>query len=137
MLRQLLTLLLISLLPVLPCAAGTFRAGAATADITPAEGVLLDGPISKNGPVTGIHDRLHARALVLDDGDTRLGIVICDACMIGRDIFDQARQLIGKQSTINPQFILMAATPTAYSMRPHPRSTGHDAATAPQSLCAS
>ena len=36
------------------------RAGAATADITPEEGVSLDGPISKNGPVTGIHDPLHA-----------------------------------------------------------------------------
>ena len=116
MLRQLAMLLLISL-PLTPCAAGTFRAGAATADITPAKGVLLDGPISKNGPVTGIHDRLHARALVLDDGKTRLGIVICDACMIGRDVFDQARQLIGKQSAINPQFILMAATHTHAAVR--------------------
>ena len=35
MLRQLLMLLLLSLLPLSPCAAGTFRAGAATADITP------------------------------------------------------------------------------------------------------
>ena len=98
MLKQLSMGLLISLLTASPCAAGTFRAGAASADITPANGVLLDGPISKNGPVTGVHDRLHARALVLDDGKTRLGIVICDACMIGRDVFDQARILIGTLS---------------------------------------
>ncbi len=122
--RQLSMLLLISLLPCSPCAAGTFRAGAATADITPAKGVLLDGPISKNGPVTGIHDRLHARALVLDDGQTRLGIVICDACMIGRDVFDHARLLIGKQSTINPQFILMAATHTHAAVRATHIGTG-------------
>ena len=54
MLKQLSMGLLISLLTVSPCAAGTFRAGAASADITPANGVLLDGPISKNGPVTMI-----------------------------------------------------------------------------------
>lgn len=124
MLRQFSLLLLISLLQLSPCAAGTFRAGAATADITPPKGVLLDGPISKNGPVTGIHDRLHARALVLDDGNTRLGIVICDACMIGRDVFDQARMLIGKQSTINPQFILMAATHTHAAVRATHIGTG-------------
>ncbi|MCP3694041.1 MAG: hypothetical protein GY917_17685, partial [Planctomycetaceae bacterium] len=92
MLRNLLLLLVLAFVAVEPCSAGTFRAGAATADITPANGVLLDGPISKNGPVTGVHDRLHARALVLDDGKTRVGIVICDACMIGRDVFDQARK---------------------------------------------
>jgi len=60
------------------------RAGAAKVDITPILGVSLDGPISKNGPVTGVYDRLHARALVFDDGETRLVIVVCDACMIGR-----------------------------------------------------
>ena len=110
-------ILLAYLLSAQCCAAETFRAGAATADITPQKGVLLDGPISKNGPVTGVHDRLHARALVLDDGKTRLGIVICDACMIGRDVFDQARTLIGQKSTMNPQFILMAATHTHAAVR--------------------
>ncbi len=43
-----------------------FRAGAATADITPKPGVSLDGPISKPGPVRGVHDPLTARALVMD-----------------------------------------------------------------------
>ncbi|MCP3693396.1 MAG: hypothetical protein GY917_14445, partial [Planctomycetaceae bacterium] len=106
------------------CSAGTFRAGAATADITPANGVLLDGPISKNGPVTGVHDRLHARALVLDDGKTRIGIVICDACMIGQDVFDQARKLIAEKSTMHPASILMAATHTHAAVRATHIGTG-------------
>ncbi|MEQ9070572.1 MAG: hypothetical protein RLO18_27805, partial [Gimesia chilikensis] len=39
------------------------RAGAAMIDITPEPGVSLDGVISKNGPVTGVHDRIYSRAL--------------------------------------------------------------------------
>ena len=70
-----------------------FRAGAAKADITPGQGVSLDGPISKNGPVRGIHDRLYARALVLDDASTRLAIVICDSCIIGSDVYDAAKAM--------------------------------------------
>jgi len=124
MLRNLLLLAALAFMAVEPCSAGTFRAGAATADITPANGVLLDGPISKNGPVTGVHDRLHARALVLDDGKTRVGIVICDACMIGQDVFDQARKLIAEKSTIHPDSILMAATHTHAAVRATHIGTG-------------
>ena len=59
------------------------RAGAAKVDITPAMGVSLDGSISKNGPATSVHDRLHARCLVLDDGGTKIALVVCDACISG------------------------------------------------------
>ena len=44
------------------------RAGAAIADITPALGVSLSGPISKRGPAQRIVTPLFARVLVLDNG---------------------------------------------------------------------
>ncbi len=94
-----------------------FRAGAATADITPKVGVSLDGSISKNGPVVGVNDRLHARALVLDDGQMRMAIVICDACMIGREVFDAAKKSIHKQTGLPANRILMAATHTHAAVR--------------------
>ncbi|MCZ6644144.1 MAG: neutral/alkaline non-lysosomal ceramidase N-terminal domain-containing protein [Gammaproteobacteria bacterium] len=94
-----------------------FRAGAATMDITPKRGVSLDGPISKNGPVTGVHDRLHARALMLDDGKTRLAIVICDACMIGRDVFDAAKKMVQDATDLPAGRMLMAATHTHAAVR--------------------
>ena len=47
--------------PVSAEAASPLRAGAATAEITPQAGVSLDGPISKNGLVTGVHDPCFAR----------------------------------------------------------------------------
>lgn len=93
------------------------RAGAATTDTTPQQGVSLDGPISKNGPVTGVHDRLHARAIVLDDGTTRLAIVICDACMIGRDVFDAAKKMVQHQTGFPTNRMLMAATHTHAAVR--------------------
>lgn len=105
----------ISFVLVLNCQAadsGALRAGAAKVDITPKPGVSLDGPISKNGPVTGVHDPLHARALVLADDETRLAIVICDACMIGRDVFDAAKAIAHEKTNIATDHMLMAATHT-------------------------
>ena len=94
-----------------------FRAGAAAVDVTPKLGVLLDGTISKPGPAKGVHDRLHVRALVLDDGAKRLAIVICDACMIGRDVFDAAKTIVHKQTGIAREHILTAATHTHAAVR--------------------
>jgi len=93
------------------------RAGAAAVDVTPEKGVSLDGPISKNGPVTGVNDRLHARAIVLDDGKLRLAIVIVDACMIGRDVFDAAKAILAKESGLAPENVLAAATHTHAAVR--------------------
>ncbi len=98
-------------------AGNPLRAGAATAEITPGAGVSLDGPISKNGPVMGVHDPLFARALVLDDGQTRLAIVICDACMIGRDVFDAAKAIVHKQTGLPADRMLMAGTHTHAAVR--------------------
>lgn len=92
-------------------------AGAAKVDITPPAGVSLDGPISKNGPVTAVHDPLHARALVLDAGGVRVAIVVCDACMIGRDVLDAAKARVVESSQIPVERILIAATHTHAAVR--------------------
>jgi hypothetical protein len=89
-----------------------FEAGAAKVDITPEAGVSLAGPISKNGPVTGVHDRLHARALMLGDGVTRLAIVVCDACIIGGDVFDAAKAIVHRETGLATDRMLMSATHT-------------------------
>src|SRR5688572_16057870 len=63
-----------------------FRAGAATSNITPA----LDQPVVGGftpRPGKHIHDELHARCLVLDDGQTRIGFAICDNVGIPREVF--------------------------------------------------
>src|SRR4029450_8035965 len=54
-------------------AADEFRAGAATSNITPPIGGNIVGGFSP-APSTHIHDELHARCLVLDDGKTKLAL---------------------------------------------------------------
>src|SRR5438309_735956 len=74
-------------------AAKKFRAAAATSNITPAIGGDIVGgflPI----PSQHIHDDLHARCLVLDDGNTRLALVVCDLLGMHRLVSDEARKLI-------------------------------------------
>jgi hypothetical protein len=94
----------------LAVAAEPFLAGAATADLTPGEGVSLDGPISKPGPVRGVHDRLTSRALVLKQGDTSVLIVVNDMCMIDREVYDAAKKKVFETTGIPPSHQLMAAT---------------------------
>jgi neutral ceramidase len=58
-------------------------AGSATSNVTPPLGGAIVGgwaPV----PATYIHDELHARCLVLDDGVSRLAIVVVDSLGIPR-----------------------------------------------------
>jgi hypothetical protein len=88
-----------------------FRAGAATSNITPRLGRLIVGNFTQPR-ATNIHDELHARCLVLDDGQTKIGLVVCDSVGIDREVFDLARRLISKETGIPGDNLLMSATHT-------------------------
>ncbi|QDU98727.1 neutral/alkaline non-lysosomal ceramidase N-terminal domain-containing protein [Lignipirellula cremea] len=92
-------------------AARVFRAGAAAADITPPLGEAVVGGFAPF-PSVEVHDPLHARCLVLDNGETKIAWVICDNLGIIAEVFDDARQLIAKETDLPPENILMAATHT-------------------------
>jgi hypothetical protein len=90
----------------------TFRAGAFAVDITP-----IQFPVSVNGGMTDrhatkAHDPLHARCLVLDDGSTKIAIVVCDSCMIPREILDEAKRQASKLTGIPVNRMLISATHT-------------------------
>lgn len=88
-----------------------FRAGAATSNITPPIGELIVGGFE---PIlsTNIHDELLARCLVLDDGRTRIGIVVCDNLGISREVCDEAKRLAQAATGIAGERILIASTHT-------------------------
>jgi len=92
-------------------AAAELQAGAATACITPPLGEPIVGGFHPF-PAEHIHDDLHARCLVLDDGETQLAVVICDLLGIHRSVSDEARRLIASETGIPPQQVLIAATHT-------------------------
>ncbi|WP_406693601.1 neutral/alkaline non-lysosomal ceramidase N-terminal domain-containing protein [Singulisphaera sp. Ch08] len=88
-----------------------FRAGAFASNITPPLGELIVGNFT-TPPATHIHDELHARCLVLDDGKTRLAFAICDNVGIPREVFDTAKKMVNETTGIPVDHILMAATHT-------------------------
>jgi hypothetical protein len=88
-----------------------FRAGAATSNITPWLGISSNGGMQDRVP-QHVHDELHARALVLDDGQTRLAVVTVDSCMVPRQILDAAKKLVQLRSGLPIENMLMSATHT-------------------------
>jgi hypothetical protein len=85
--------------------APVFRAGATTSNITPPLGAdIIGGFVSF--PSTNVHDDLHARCLVLDDGQTKLALVVLelldiDYCETGLEF----RQ----RSPVQPAFLISLA----------------------------
>ena len=103
-----------------------FRAGAAKVDITPKVWpVQLVGSFSER-LADKAHDPLHARALVCDDGKTRLAIVIVDNCLIGRNYLDRAKALAAKKTKVRADRILVAATHTHTAPPGKDRRTNRD-----------
>lgn len=90
-----------------------FRAGAAVSNITP----FLGTPVAGAGsivPTSNVHDELHARALILDDGDTRIALVVCDSSGISHSICEKAREYIAANEAIqiSPGNVMISATHT-------------------------
>jgi Neutral/alkaline non-lysosomal ceramidase, N-terminal len=85
------------------------RAGAAASNITPPLGVNINGGMS-NRTASHIHDELHARALVLDNGTNKIAIVVCDSCMIPQSILNRAKHLAHGFTGIAPDQMLVSAT---------------------------
>ncbi|MGV3753833.1 MAG: hypothetical protein ACO1QS_00455 [Verrucomicrobiota bacterium] len=88
-----------------------FRAGAATSNITPHLGISINGNM-QDGKATHIHDELHARCLALDDGTTKLVLVVCDSCMIPREVFDAAKKMVHEATGLPLANMMMSATHT-------------------------
>jgi neutral ceramidase len=88
-----------------------FRAGAAGSNITPWLGISSNGGMQDRVP-QHVHDELHARALVLDDGQTRLALVTIDSCMVPREILDAAKRIAHRHTGLPVENMLMSATHT-------------------------
>ncbi|HMF72539.1 MAG TPA: hypothetical protein VK616_13770, partial [Flavitalea sp.] len=88
-----------------------FRAGASTSNITPPLGTPIVGNFVEP-PATQIHDELHARCLVLDDGTTQLAFVIVDNVGINQKVFDEAKHQIHERTGLPEEHLLMSAVHT-------------------------
>ncbi len=90
--------------------APVFKAGAARVDATPRHlPVIVNGSMLER-MVEEVNDPLHVRAVVMDDGKTKIAMVLVDSCMMPRDLLDQAKQMASSQTGIPTANILVSAT---------------------------
>jgi neutral ceramidase len=93
--------------------AQSLRAGAAKVDVTPAENAL---PANYEG----ILDRIHARAIVLDDGGAKAALVSVDAGGIPEPVWQDVAGRLERELGIPPSNVLLTATHTHSAPRQEP-----------------
>lgn len=89
----------------------SLQAGAFQVDITPSRGSIIGVDFFPHY-ARFIHDPLFAKALVLQQGETRLAIVVIDICIIPSDLLAEIRALIQEQTGIPLPNILVSCTHT-------------------------
>jgi hypothetical protein len=105
-------LLLMTVLAMPALSAAPIKAGAAVTDITPTSfPVNMPGGFSAN-EAKGAHDPLNARALVLDDGKTKLAWVVIDHLSVPRKVTAEAKEIASKATGIPVENMLVSATHT-------------------------
>ncbi|MEM2110607.1 MAG: hypothetical protein QXX08_01875 [Candidatus Bathyarchaeia archaeon] len=87
------------------------KAGAAMVDITPPLGVEISGYFEKR-IARDIHDPLFSKALILDDGASKVAIVVCDLISVERKYLDNAKNVIYERTGIPPSNVLICCTHT-------------------------
>jgi hypothetical protein len=111
-------ILCLALLPVLASAQDqpVFKAGAATSNITPPLGMEIVGNFAPRPLATNVHDELHARCLVLDDGTTKLVFVVADTISLARDVWDEAKERLEADTGIPASHMMFSGTHTHSSV---------------------
>ena len=92
-------------------AAPGLKIGVASATITPFLDVPLEGYYYPRMP-DGVHDDLHAKALVIDDGHEQAVLVACDLVEVTREAVEEARRQISARCGIPADHVLISATHT-------------------------
>ena len=93
--------------------AESWRAGAASAIITPDEGMPMAGYASRDRPADGKVTELYAKALVLEAANqTKAVVVTLDLVGIDRELAIEVRQLIAKKHSILVERVLLCCSHT-------------------------
>ena len=89
------------------------RVGTAAVDITPEPGLPLMGNFRDDYAARGMHDPLWARAIVFsDDRGEKAGLLAVDICMLDRENVAFIRDVIGCESDLSGEDVLIHATHT-------------------------
>ncbi len=86
------------------------RAGGCAIDISPKKLPVIVSGSFYSRTASKVRDPLHARCLVLDDGMTRVALVIVDTLIMAREMLDAVKQAASKATGIAPDHTLISAT---------------------------
>lgn len=111
-------ILCLSCVPILVQAQGrpVFRAGAAASNITPPLGMEIVGNFAPRPIAKHVHDELHVRCLVLDDGTTKLAFAVADTISLARDVWDEAKVKLEAATGIPAANMMFSGTHTHSSV---------------------
>ena len=90
------------------------KIGVAQVDYTPPVGLPLMGNFRSDDYASrGIHDPLHAKAIVIaDSAGEKIAMMAIDICMVNRENVALMREFIASKSDITPENIFISATHT-------------------------
>jgi len=89
----------------------TLKAGSASTNITPPLGTRIPGGFRPRY-AENVDDELFAKAVVIDNGTTRIAIVTCDLIAIPEKVADAAKARIADRCDIPPAHVMINATHT-------------------------
>ena len=92
-----------------PSSQTSLRIGAAETDITPPIGYRMAGYFDERLS-TGTHDPLKSKAIVLQQGKTKMALVFCDLLGLSLNVTTNARALASRQTGIPFSNIMISAT---------------------------
>ncbi len=102
-------------------------AGAVSVDITPQPPVDLNGYILRFGKAQGIHDRLYANVLYIENGGKSLLLASLDLLTISYEVAESLRRRISEELQTPKEAVLLAAIHTHSSVGgPYLRNTGEE-----------
>lgn len=87
-----------------------FRAGAFAIDVTPPKFPVIVNGMFLERIAEKAHDQIYARCLVMDDGASKVAVVVVDSCMMPRDLLDAAKEMARARTGIPVDRMLVSAT---------------------------
>ena len=92
--------------------ARAWRIGASRERVTPALGCQMAGFDARKGTATAVHDDLHARALIFDDGTTQVALVSVEVIAVSAEFAARVRQEVEQATGIPAGHVFLSATHT-------------------------
>lgn len=91
---------------------GFINIGTASIDISPLPGVELCGYAAREGGNVGIHDKLYAKTIAMDDGTNKAAILSCDLVGMDSEIIDYVKNEVNILLSIDQSAVMISCTHT-------------------------